>query len=87
VFTIKGNPDGTLERFKARLIARGFSQVYGEDYTDTFTLTMRMDTLRIFLALIATKDLECNHFDIKNAFIESTLKERIFLSKPKGVPI
>jgi len=87
VFTVKGNPDGTLERFKARLVARGFLQVYGEDYTDTFAPTVRMDTLRIFLALVAAEDLECNHFDIKNAFTKSTLKERIFLSKPKGVPV
>ena len=87
VFTVKANPDGTLERFKARLVARGFSQVYGEDYTDTFAPTVRMDTLRIFLALVAAEDLECSHFDIKNAFTESSLKERIFLSKPAGVPV
>jgi hypothetical protein len=87
VFTVKAHPDGTLERFKARLVARGFSQVYGEDYTDTFAPTVRMDTLRIFLALVAAENLECNHLDIKNAFTESTLKERIYLSKPAGVPV
>jgi hypothetical protein len=87
VFTIKVNADGSLERFKARLVARGFSQVYGEDYTDTFAPTVRMDTLRIFLAVVASEDLECSHFDIKNAFTESHLKERIFLSQPAGVPV
>jgi hypothetical protein len=46
-----------------------------------------MDILRIFLALMATEDLECNHFNIKNMFTKSTLKERIFLLKPKGVPV
>jgi hypothetical protein len=87
VFTIKTNADRSLERYKARLVARGFSQVYGEDYTDTFAPTVRTDTLRIFFAMVAANDLECRTYDIKNAFTESSLKERIFLSAPKGVPV
>jgi hypothetical protein len=87
VFTVKTHPDGTLERFKARLVARGFSQIQGEDYFDTFAPTVRMDTLRIFFALVASEDLECHHFDIKNAFTESFLKEKIYLTQPKGVPV
>ena len=87
VFTVKLQADGTVERFKARLVARGFSQVYGEDYTETFAPTVRMDTLRIFLAIVAAEDLECRQYDIKNAFTESTLQEKIYLSKPDGVPV
>jgi hypothetical protein len=87
VFTIKVDADGTIERFKARLVARGFSQVHGEDYMETFAPTVRMDTLRIFLAIVAAENLECYHFDIKNAFTESHLRERIFLSKPDGVAV
>ena len=85
MFTIKGNPNRTLEYFKVRLVTRGFSQVYSEDYTDTFAPIVRIDTLRIFLALIAAKDLKYNYFDIKNVFTKSILKERIFLSKLKGI--
>jgi hypothetical protein len=87
VFTVKLQPDGTVERFKARLVARGFSQVYGEDYTETFAPTVRMDTLRIFLAIVAGEDLECRQYDIKNAFTESELQEKIYLSKPDGIPV
>jgi hypothetical protein len=79
--------DGTIERFKARLVARGFSQVYREDYTKTFAPTVWMDTLRIFLAIVAAEDLECRHYDIKNAFTESKLQEKIYLLKLDGVPI
>jgi len=61
--------------------------VYREDYTDTFTLIVRIDILRIFLVIMAIKDLEYNHFNIKNAFTKSILKEHIFLLKPKGVPV
>ena len=46
-----------------------------------------MDTLRIFFALVASEDLKCHHFDIKNAFTESFLKEKIYLTQPKGVPV
>jgi hypothetical protein len=87
VFTIKETVDGKIERFKARLVARGFSQAYGTDYTETFAPTVRMDTLRLFLAMVAKRDLECSHFDIKNAFTESHLKEDIFLAPPEGVTV
>jgi hypothetical protein len=74
--------DSKIERFKARLVARGFSQVLGKDYNETFAPTVRLDTLRIFLAIVAKEDLECSHFDIKNAFTESHLKEEIYLAPP-----
>jgi hypothetical protein len=77
--------DGIIERFKARLVVRGFSQVYREDYTKTFAPTVWMDTLWIFLAIVAAKDLKCCHYDIKNAFIESKLQEKIYLLKLDGV--
>ena len=86
VFTIK-TKDGKIERFKARLVARGFSQVLGKDYHETFAPTVRMDTLRLFLAMVAKRDLECCHFDIKNAFTESELKEQIFLAPPQGIKV
>ena len=87
VFTVKVKADGTLDRFKARLVARGFSQIYGIDYFETFAPTVRMDTLRIFLAIAALKDWELVHMDIKNAFTESHLKERIYLAPPQGVKV
>lgn len=85
VFTIKFNPDGSLERFKARLVARGFSQQYGVDYTETFAPTVRMATLRAFFAMVACEDLECRQFDIKNAFTESKLSEELWMKIPQGV--
>lgn len=85
VFTLKFNVDGTLERFKARLVARGFSQAYGIDYTETFAPTVRMATLRAFLAIVACENLECEHYDIKNAFTESRLKEELWMQIPDGI--
>ena len=85
VFTVKYTPKGDIDRFKARLVARGFSQIQGVDYNDTFAPTVRMDTLRMLMAIIAAKDLECHQVDINNAFTESDLDEDIFLSPPYGV--
>lgn len=87
VFTVKLKVDGTIERFKARLVARGFSQQHGIDYTETFAPTVRMDTLRLFLATVAKQGKECWQFDIKNAFTESYLKEDIYLKPPVGVKV
>jgi hypothetical protein len=74
-------------RFKARLVARGFSQVHGQDYSDTFAPTVRMDTLQLFLAVVASENLKCSQSDIKNAFTESHLKEKIYMSAPQGVGV
>ena len=87
VYTVKTLPSGEIERLKARLVARGFSQVYGIDYSETFAPTVRMDTLRLVLVMAAIEDYEYYHFDIKNAFIESHLKEKIYLTPPPGVPV
>ncbi|KAI0995656.1 hypothetical protein K3495_g12523 [Podosphaera aphanis] len=85
VFTIKLNNDGTIERYKARLVARDSSQQFGIDYIENFAPIVRMDTFRLFLAMVASLELESHHYDIKSAFKESALQEDIYLSHPKGV--
>ena len=84
---IKEIVDSKIKRFKARLVVRGFSQSYSIDYTKTFALTIRIDTLCLFLVIVVKRDLEYSYFDIKNAFTKSHLKEDIFLALPKGVTI
>ena len=85
VFKTKMHIDGTLDKLKARLVARGFSQMYGIDYTDTFAPTVKFDTLRLFLVIVALEDLECHQVDVNNAFTESFLKEVIYMRPPPGV--
>ena len=82
VFFVKYNENNTVQRFKARLIAREFSQIYDIDYDETFAFTVRINTLRAVLALIAIKNLETEQVDINNVFIESTLKHLIYINAP-----
>jgi hypothetical protein len=87
VFTTKYNTDGSLDKLKARLVARGFSQRYGVDFEDTFAPTVRFDTLRLFFAIVAMHDLECHQVDVNNAFTESYLREDIYMKPPPGVTV
>jgi hypothetical protein len=87
VYTVKTMVDGSIERCKARLVARGFSQAYDLDYDKTFAPTIMMDILRLFLAIIAFKNLECWHFNIKDAFTESELQEKSFFQPPPRVKV
>jgi hypothetical protein len=68
--------DGTIKRFKVRLVAEGLGQIYRLDDNKTITLIVRMDTLQGLLTIIALDDLECRQIDIKNAFTESELREK-----------
>jgi hypothetical protein len=87
VFNAKFNTDGSLKRLKARLVARGFLQKYSVDFEDTFALTVRFDTLRLFFAIIAMHDLECHQVDVNNAFTESYLREDIYMKLLLGVTV
>jgi hypothetical protein len=87
VFTVKRKTDGSVERFKARLVARGFSQKHGIDFEDTFAPTVRHDTLRAFLAVVCMEDLELHSVDVNNAFTESILKEDIYMQPPPGLEL
>ena len=69
VFTIKWNPDGTLERFKAHLVSREFMQQYEVNYTETFTPTIQMVTLCAFFSIVTAEDLECHYYNIKYRII------------------
>jgi hypothetical protein len=86
VFKKKLNPDGTLDKFKARLCAKGFTQRNGIDYQETFAPVARYESIRTLLAITAKHDLEMVQFDIKTAFLYGKLKEEIYIELPEGFP-
>ena len=77
VFKRKLDDDGNTTRYKARMVARGFSQVKGVDYNETF-----IPVMRTLMALAAAKKLKINFFDVKTAFLHGELKERVLMRQP-----
>jgi hypothetical protein len=84
LYKIKYNNDGTVDKYKARFVAKGFSQRYGVDYEETFAPTTRMATIRIVLSLAVQEGTTVNHLDVKGAYLHSTLEEEIYLKQPEG---
>ena len=86
VFSIKHNPDGTIERYKARLVVKGYSQRPGFDFFDTFAPTARRAAIRTILALAAIEDLEVDHVDISTAFLNGDIDAEIYMDQIEGFP-
>ncbi|CAI7745500.1 unnamed protein product [Closterium sp. NIES-54] len=75
---------GSLPAFKTRYVARGFSQRQGVDYFQTFSPTLKMTTLRVFLHIAAQRDYELHSLDFSTAFLHGSLHEEIWLRHPPG---
>ncbi len=88
VFRIKKDAEGGIVKFKARLVAQGFSQVPGIDYFDTYAPVARLASIRSILAMAAALDLELHQVDIKGAYLNGKLtdKEIIYMRQPPGYP-
>ena len=87
VFRIKRGPDGTIQKYKAQLVARGFMQVEGVDYDETFAPVTKLTSLRTILALANEHDLEVHQMDVKSAYLNGALKEEIYMEPPPGFDI
>jgi len=87
VFRVKTDSEGNPERFKAKLVSKGFSQTKGIDYDEKFSPVVRMETIRFLLATAASnnKNYEMIHMDVKTAFLHGELEENIFMEQPEGI--
>lgn len=79
VYKIKYKSNGDVERYKARLVVRGFTQEYGVNYYETFSPVVKFPSMRTILAIAASKNMLMKQFDIKTAFLNSELDETIYM--------
>lgn len=85
VFKVKYNSDNSLQRFRARLVARGFTQAPGSDYFETFSPVFGYTSLRTLLARAAAYDLQLDQWDLKNGFIQQDIDvPHMYLECPEG---
>ncbi|GJW97226.1 ribonuclease H-like domain-containing protein [Tanacetum coccineum] len=80
----KFNADGSLSRYKARLVTNGRSQQQGIDYDETFSPVIKPATICIVLSLTVTRDRPINQLDVKNAFLYGQLSETVYMHQPPG---
>ena len=85
VFSIKLHSDGSLDRYKARLVALGNKHEYGVDYEETFAPVAKMTTVRTILAIAASQSWRLHQMDVKNGFLHGDLQEEIYMKLPSDM--
>ena len=86
VFKVKYNPNGVVDKSKARLVARGFSQTANIDFHETFAPTMRFESLRMLFAFSVKHGIPIEQMDVDNAYLNTQLEEEIYMWQPQGSP-
>jgi hypothetical protein len=82
LFKKKFNAEGKVEKYKARLVVKGYSQVEGIDFGDIFSPIAKLTTIRFLLSIVATFDLEVEQMDVKTTFLHGDLEEEIYMKQP-----
>ena len=84
VFTIKQGKEPDRVQYKARYVAKGYSQVHGVDYNETFSPTTRFTSIRILLQKAVNDGLHLHQMDVKGAYLNAPIDKDIFLQQPPG---
>lgn len=84
VYKVNRKSDGSIEKFKARLVANGFHQQEGLDYTETFSLVVKHTTIRMVLSLAISNKGLVRQLDVQNAFLHGFSNEDVFIRQPQG---
>ena len=87
IYKIKTRSDGSIERYKAQLIAKGFTQEYRIDYEETFAPVACISSVCAFLAVAAASKWDLFQMDVKNAFLNGDLSEEVYMQPLLGLSI
>jgi hypothetical protein len=79
VFKIKRKADGSNDRYKGRLFAKGYRQRHGIDYEDTFSLVVKVATILLILSIVVSKGWSLRQLDVQNAFLHGILDEEVYM--------
>ena len=77
-------PNKLIDKFKVRLVAKGFKQKADLDFFDTFSPVTRITSIRLLIAIAAIFDLKIHQMDVKNDFLNGDLEEEIYMDQPEG---
>jgi len=84
IFKTKFNEHGQVEKYKAKLVAKGYAQQYEINYTEVFAPVARLDTIRMILAVVAHRSWEVFQLDVKSVFLHGDLQEEVYVQQPAG---
>jgi len=84
VYTLKYYPDSSVDRYKARLITKEYTQTYSVDYFETFSPVARLNFIQILFSFAANMEWPLFQLDFKNAFLYGDLKEQVYMEQPPG---
>lgn len=86
VYKLKYKSDGTIDGYKAHLVARSFSQVAGTNYNEKFSPVVKMTTIRCLIAIAIAKQWELHQLDVNNVFFHGDLHEEVYMKILEGIP-
>ena len=84
VYKVKTKADGSIEKYKARYVDKGFKQIEGIDYSETFAPTSKPETVQLILSLAAKEHFTLRQMDVKSAYLHPQIKEEKYLEQPTG---
>ena len=83
LFKKKINAVGQVKKFKARLVVKGYSQVKGVDFSESFSPVAKLTSIRVLMSMAASFDLEIEQMDVKTMFLHGDLEEEIYMKQPE----